>query len=75
MNKTFSFPFTSKGNCKNPEPFTNGSITGEDYSSGSSIQFRCNVGYQLLGSEKIACVNGTWSETIPECTSRFSTVW
>ncbi|XP_073243400.1 CUB and sushi domain-containing protein 1-like [Porites lutea] len=59
---------TCEGNCKNPEPFANGSIIGEDYSSGSSIQFRCNVGYQLLGSEKIACVNGTWSETIPECT-------
>ncbi|CAH3145902.1 unnamed protein product, partial [Porites lobata] len=58
---------TCEGNCKNPEPFKNGSIIGEDYSSGSSIQFRCNVGYELLGSEIISCVKGTWNETTPEC--------
>ena len=73
IRRTFSFSFSPKGNCKNREPFKNGSIIGEDYSSGSSIQFRCNVGYQLLGSEIITCVKGTWNETIPECKSKLPT--
>ena len=59
-----------KGYCKDPGPLRNGSVLGDDYSSGSSIQIRCNVGYRLRGSQIIYCVNGTWNETIPECKSK-----
>lgn len=63
-----------KGYCKDPGPLRNGSVLGDDYSSGSSLQFRCNVGYRLRGSQIIYCVNGTWNETIPECKSKLLTV-
>ena len=71
---TFSIFSVSKGYCKDPGSLKNGSVLGDDYSSGSSVQFRCNVGYRLLGTQIIYCVNGTWNETIPECISKLLTV-
>ena len=32
-----------------------------------SMSFKCNSGYNLLGSEKIQCENGVWTNVPPTC--------
>ena len=56
--------------CGNPGTPTNGIKTGTNHSYGASIQFACNAGYTLQGSQQRTCQNtGQWSGSQPTCQS------
>ena len=64
----------SAGSCKDLE-LANGEISFTyDFDPplprrpyGTVAVFSCNDGFELIGSEVIGCVNGTWNETISTC--------
>ena len=46
----------------------NGYVFGEDTYCGSTIQFGCNEGYRLNGTDSITCnKDGKWSGVKPNC--------
>ncbi|NWV99050.1 SUSD2 protein, partial [Machaerirhynchus nigripectus] len=50
-------------------PPTNGSKNGTNYLLGSTINFTCNPGYELTGSQQRTCQeSGAWSGDTPHCT-------
>lgn len=47
---------------------TNGRKNDTNYLLGSTINFTCNAGYELTGSEERTCqVSGAWSGDTPQC--------
>ncbi|NXC31522.1 C4BPA protein, partial [Campylorhamphus procurvoides] len=57
--------------CKNPEVKNGKKISGfgPSYSYKDSVQFECDAGFFMLGSEIITCEeNSTWSPPEPTCT-------
>lgn len=54
--------------CGNPGIPSNGMKIGSNHSYGASIQFTCNQGYTLQGSQERICQNsGEWSGSQPTC--------
>ena len=45
----------------------NGVVSGAKRTHGSTIQFKCNDGYQQIGASSATCEDGKWSETLPRC--------
>ena len=42
-------------------------VHGNGTSHESIISFACDQNYQLIGSSRILCANGTWSFNVPSC--------
>ncbi|XP_014109212.1 PREDICTED: sushi domain-containing protein 2 [Pseudopodoces humilis] len=58
-------PVISCGWLEHP---TNGRKNDTNYLLGSTINFTCNVGYELTGSQERTCqVSGAWSGDTPQC--------
>ncbi|KAM9148148.1 membrane cofactor protein-like isoform 2-T2 [Pangshura tecta] len=61
--------------CLPPPDITHGSHTGqsgEEFSFGSAVTYKCDQGFSLIGEASIHCttkdnVNGEWSGPSPEC--------
>uniref|UniRef100_M3ZHP6 Sushi, von Willebrand factor type A, EGF and pentraxin domain containing 1 n=1 Tax=Xiphophorus maculatus TaxID=8083 RepID=M3ZHP6_XIPMA len=54
--------------CGPPRPLENGLYQGSDFQAGSSVVYRCNVGFYLLGDAKVHCSNsGQWGGHPPAC--------
>ncbi|XP_077013419.1 coagulation factor XIII B chain isoform X1 [Tamandua tetradactyla] len=56
-------------NCKPPPAIINGAVVDEvltSYTTGSSVEYRCNEYYLLSGSKLSHCERGTWSP-LPVC--------
>ncbi|XP_060546372.1 complement factor H-related protein 1-like isoform X2 [Pantherophis guttatus] len=56
--------------CSSPHRIQNGQIIGEikaKYLPREKVQYRCYIGYALLGSPFITCSKNGWTET-PRCT-------
>ncbi|XP_043389735.1 complement receptor type 1 [Chelonia mydas] len=61
--------------CLPPPDITDGSHngqSGEDFSFGSAVTYKCDPGFSLIGEASIHCttkdqVNGEWSGPAPEC--------
>ncbi|XP_063401402.1 sushi, von Willebrand factor type A, EGF and pentraxin domain-containing protein 1-like [Mytilus trossulus] len=50
------------------EVFTNGSMAQTGYFYGDTVDFVCNEGYDLIGSNRRRCLlDGSWSGTWPIC--------
>ena len=50
---------------------SNGKISSYSNTYGSRINFSCNTGYNLTGSESSTCqANGTWSNTAVVCSGK-----
>ena len=57
--------------CGNPGSPTNGIKIGTNHSYGASIEFTCNQGYTLQGSQQRTCLTtGQWSGSQPTCQSK-----
>lgn len=59
----------NKEHCKPPPSVTNGAVVNESlpsYTSGSSVEYRCNEYYLLRGSKISHCEQGRWSSP-PVC--------
>lgn len=54
--------------CKPSTPIQHGTIEGNDYQYGAMITYKCDQGYEMVGSSIAACqANKTWSAEPPEC--------
>ncbi|TKS68909.1 Nucleolar protein 11-like [Collichthys lucidus] len=54
--------------CPYPDPPSNGELYYEDVVYQSTINYTCDKGYILIGSDSAECLaNGTWSTAVPEC--------
>ncbi|XP_077998794.1 ZP domain-containing protein-like [Glandiceps talaboti] len=55
--------------CDDPGTPTNGmkNILSSYYENGDFLNFICFRGYELEGSSTILCMNGQWSDAIPQC--------
>ncbi|XP_077188832.1 complement factor H-related protein 5-like isoform X2 [Paroedura picta] len=56
-------------NCSRPPTIENGDITTlsqNQYTSGSSVQFKCQRFYAIEGESRSFCDNGNWTE-VPAC--------
>lgn len=53
--------------CPDPGIPQNGQRVGSDFGHGKHLQFICDSGYWLLGSQLIVCNEGNWSNEIPKC--------
>ncbi|XP_004677499.1 PREDICTED: sushi, von Willebrand factor type A, EGF and pentraxin domain-containing protein 1 [Condylura cristata] len=57
-----------KAKCKAPLEFLNGKAEVENTTSGPSMVYSCNRGYNLEGAPKAYCTErGTWSHPAPLC--------
>ncbi|KAK2567192.1 CUB and sushi domain-containing protein 3 [Acropora cervicornis] len=55
-------PARCKGGCGDPGTPENGRRVGNIYSLNRKVYFRCDLGYELFGSEERKCQqNGTWT--------------
>lgn len=57
--------------CDKPKSLLNGNVevaSSRPISVGEKVQFRCNMGYNLSGSDEITCLgSGRWSRQPPTC--------
>ncbi|CAH3175599.1 unnamed protein product [Porites lobata] len=53
--------------CNHPGTPRNGAKHGRNFESGSTVNFTCNAGYTLVGSQTIECRSGRWSSNSPHC--------
>ncbi|XP_012599836.1 coagulation factor XIII B chain isoform X2 [Microcebus murinus] len=56
--------------CKPPPDVINGAVVGgslANYTTGSSVEYRCNEYYLLRGSKTSRCEQGRWSSPPPVC--------
>lgn len=71
-SKTVSL-FQEPIKCKVPGNPENGHSSGEIHTVGAEVTFSCEEGYQLMGANKIMCLeSGEWSHLIPHCEGMFS---
>ncbi|CAB4000098.1 Hypothetical predicted protein [Paramuricea clavata] len=60
-------PPTCLASCSSlPRP-TNGYKWGRSRTHGSYVRYFCSSGHKLVGSTKVVCNDGRWSDKIPEC--------
>ena len=60
------FGYTS-ASCTDPGKPRNGERIGTNFAHEDHVQFLCNPGFWLVGSQLIACNEGIWSNDIPKC--------
>lgn len=54
--------------CPTPPHIQFGVRTGNQYTYGSVVSYRCYGGYYLVGSQELRClVDGQWSSSAPTC--------
>ncbi|XP_070551405.1 uncharacterized protein [Ptychodera flava] len=56
--------------CETPSTPSNGVITSavpEEIVSGDVISYGCQRGFNLNGSSEITCIEGSWSDDVPDC--------
>ena len=55
--------------CPRLEAPLNGHLDGNDFSYGSMVRFSCKIGFRLVGSASMRCLEDkTWSGRTPTCT-------
>ncbi|XP_073244376.1 P-selectin-like isoform X1 [Porites lutea] len=58
---------TCKAQCQKITHPLNGRKYGTRFSHGAIASFECNVGYKLVGSRSLLCVDGKWNASVPVC--------
>ena len=53
--------------CPDPGVPAHGQRVGSSFGHGKHLQFICDSGYWLVGSQLIVCNEGNWSNDIPKC--------
>ena len=54
--------------CGDPGVPQNGSRQLSGRTAGSSVMYRCDTGFELVGAQTLRCMDsGEWSDRLPEC--------
>ena len=65
---TSSLPSCNIISCGSPDSISNGSLTGRVFTYNSSVTFKCNIGFNLIGDSILSCLSsGVWSSSVPSC--------
>ncbi|CAB3993731.1 Hypothetical predicted protein [Paramuricea clavata] len=56
-----------KASCPSLSQLFDGYKWGRSRTHGSSVQFRCYYGHKLVGSSRVVCNDGRWSDQMPKC--------
>lgn len=60
--------------CEPLEDPANGSVLVGNTSLNGVARYSCDAGFELNGAEQLICtVNGTWSDTPPDCAREWMT--
>jgi CUB/sushi domain-containing protein len=71
-----SICFPTERSCGHPGTLEYGVITGNDFTYGKVVSFKCNNGFLLTGSSARTCqTNGIWTGTQPTCNGRYFEVY
>ncbi|XP_033101174.1 sushi, von Willebrand factor type A, EGF and pentraxin domain-containing protein 1-like isoform X2 [Anneissia japonica] len=63
-----SMPSCKLISCPNITNFQHGNMVALGFTYGSEVHFSCNIGYQLIGADRVICrANGDWNPLIPFC--------
>ena len=66
------YPRCEEIRCPVPKYPLHGTQNGTKFTFGNTVNFKCNPGYTLIGSEKIICSDsGEWIGNIPKCERKF----
>ncbi|XP_019410274.1 PREDICTED: sushi, von Willebrand factor type A, EGF and pentraxin domain-containing protein 1, partial [Crocodylus porosus] len=61
-------PYCEAISCGRPIIPKNGAVEGSNFTYGSKVLYRCNVGYNLVGEKETLCLaRGAWSRSPPSC--------
>ncbi|CAH2293998.1 sushi, von Willebrand factor type A, EGF and pentraxin domain-containing 1 [Pelobates cultripes] len=61
-------PHCERISCGIPPRLENGFYHAEDLHAGSTVTYRCNTGYYLLGDSRMFCIDdGSWDGMSPLC--------
>jgi len=60
--------------CGEPGTPTNGQVTFEGTVEGSTANYECDFGYELIGASQRRCTSSDvlWSGNVPECRSKLT---
>lgn len=62
----------AENSCGNPGTPTDGQKIGQNYQYGDVVTFKCNEGYNLVGSSSRTCkTDNNWNGTQPTCQSMY----
>ena len=60
--------------CNNPGSPAHGSRSGDDFTFGKTVSYKCDPGHKITGSRSRTCTaSGTWSGIEPTCTGKQGT--
>ena len=72
-NFIFYFFFCAEIKCPDLSRPSNGVLTVNSISVGSTANFSCNSGYFLVGEPSLTCGgDGTWSAEPPQCIGKYT---
>ena len=64
----FYLSYAAMRSCSDPGYPTNGHRLGEKFWAGETVNYVCNRGYTLVGSDTILCqLDGQWTQDRPLC--------
>ena len=57
--------------CGKPDSPSNGQVLGTLFTFGADVQFTCNAGFQLRGSDRSTCRVSGWDANTPTCEGKY----
>ena len=73
--QVYGFKTVTGTSCGDPGTPINGGTIVSNFSIGSTAVHFCNEGFILDGVSQRTCIgNGTWSDSLPTCVSKWRTV-
>lgn len=68
----YHFLFLEPLSCGSPDSLQNTTVSGRNYTIGSSITYSCPSGHALIGNGTRECLkSGDWNNTAPTCKCKF----